>query len=188
MQTSLPRTGLLGYWDRLVGPGMTQSELTLVLVASFFGAIFAMTTTLANGYPWPLVVFAAFIGLDVVGSAVCNTTWTTKAWYHRDGQTFWSHMSFIALHVSHVAVFAYCFRGEHFDWWFFSLVSCLLITSACLTLSVSPRLRLPVSAFCFSVSLALLDILPFSSLLGWFVPLLFLKLLIGHAVPPRLMT
>lgn len=105
---------------------MTQSELTLVLIASFLGAIFAMAVTLANGYPWIVVVIAAFVGLDVVGGAVCNTTWT---------------------------------------------------------LSVRSRLRLPVSAFSFSISLVLLDSLPFSSLLGWFIPLLFLKLLIGHAVP-----
>ena len=184
MQTTAPRSGILGYWDQFVGPDMSRQELAFVIAASTAGAVVTSALALTGGFQWFVVLAGAFIGLDLVGGAVCNMTQTTKAWYHREDQTFWNHFSFIAVHIAHVALFAACFRGADFDWSFFLLTSSLLLGSALLTLRTPQTFRLPMSVLCLSVSLFAVDVLPPSTLFDWFVPLMYIKLLVGHAVGP----
>ena len=69
-----PRNGLLGSWDRLVGPGMSRGETLLVLAASVSGLVFAGILMSSSGASLLLVGLSALIGFDVVGGAVCNGT------------------------------------------------------------------------------------------------------------------
>lgn len=103
---SLPRAGLLGAWDRLVGPGMTGAELGLVLAVSFMAAILAGFKVWNLDMGWLLALISAVIAFDVIGGAVCNMTETTKRWVHRDGTGAKEHLSFIALHVLHIIIVA----------------------------------------------------------------------------------
>lgn len=182
-----PRPGLPGLWDRFVGPGMTRGENTLVIAASLAGAVVAGWQLAAAGQSWPLVLLGAFIGVDVIGGVVCNMTMTTKRWYHRAGQRFRDHFGFIALHLGHIAVVAWAFRGEGFDVAYALTIGGWLIVSAVGALCSPTRLRSPLAATGFLVAmfLSLYVVIPTPGL-EWFVPMLFTKLLIGHAVPPTL--
>ncbi len=79
VMNDIPRPGLLGVWDRLVGPGMTRSETSLVLMSCALGAACAAARMSAIGAEWYIVVLAGLMGFDLVGGAVCNATDTTKA-------------------------------------------------------------------------------------------------------------
>ncbi|MEM8552540.1 MAG: hypothetical protein AAGF45_09175 [Pseudomonadota bacterium] len=150
------------------------------------GAVVVAVHLSALGLAWPLVVLGALIAADVIGGAVCNMTETTKRWYHRPGQRPRDHLGFISLHLLHIIVVAWAFRGAGFDAAFALTVGGLLVVTAALVLYAPPALRAPLAttfyAFALGVSLYALGPTPG---LEWFVPLLFVKLLIGHAVPLR---
>lgn len=179
-----PRPGLLGFWDRFVGPGMTPGETCLVLGSSMMGAVLAAAHIATLGYGWPLVILGALIAADVIGGAVCNMTETTKRWYHRPEQTARDHFGFIALHVAHVVVVAWAFRGPDFDLIYAIVISAWLLVAAVIVLYAPQLLRRPAATLLYSIALGLsLYVLSPTPGLEWFVPLLFVKLLIGHAVP-----
>ena len=94
----LPRRGWLGTWDRLVGPGMTTAELSLVLSVSLIAAILGGLNVWNLDMGWLLALISAVIAFDVIGGAVCNLTQTTKRWVHREGTGAKEHLRFIALH------------------------------------------------------------------------------------------
>lgn len=180
-----PRSGLLGSWDRFVGPGMNRGENALMILASLGGALVAGWQLSAAGKSWPLVLLGSFIGVDVIGGVVCNMTMTTKRWYHRAGQRFRDHLRFIALHLSHIAVVAWAFRGEGFDAAYALTIGGWLIASAVGILCAPENLRSPLAAMGFLVAMVLSLYVVFPTPgLEWFAPMLFTKLLIGHAVPP----
>ena len=179
-----PRPGLLGSWDRLVGPGMRRDETVLVLGTSVVGSALAGWVLAMNGAGLWLILLGAFIAFDVIGGAVCNATETTKRWYHRSGATLRDHASFVGLHVLHIAIVAWAFRGAGFDLAYAAALSaCLLVAMAGVLLSPS-HLKLPVAVtFCLIAIGLVLYVLGPTPGLEWFVPALFLKLLVGHLVP-----
>ncbi len=126
------------------------------------------------------------IAFDVIGGAVCNATDTTKRWYHRPSARAKDHLGFIALHGVHIAVVAWLFRGDDFDWHFALVLSGWLLVSALIVIRSRPRLKSPVA-----IALTLAGMATAFHTTGptpgmeWFVPALFMKLLIGHAVPPQ---
>lgn len=179
-----PRLGLLGVWDRFVGPGMTRAELWLVLSASIVASVLAGLNVWLLGMGWLLALVAAVIAFDVIGGAVCNMTDTTKRWYHRAQAGAKDHFGFIALHIVHIALVAWLFRGDGFDMQFAVVVSGWLMVSAVIVILSPEMLKSPIAVSLYMIALALtLYWLGFSKGLEWFVPALFLKLLIGHAVP-----
>jgi hypothetical protein len=131
-------------------------------------------------------VLGALIGADVIGGAVCNMTETTKRWYHRPERRPRDHLSFIALHLLHVVAVAWAFRGTGFDVAYALTIGGWLLASAILVLYAPAALRSPLATTLYAVALGLsLYALGPTPGLEWFVPLLFVKLLIGHAVPLR---
>ena len=186
MSVAQPRPGLIGSWDRFVGPGMTKGENLLVLGSTVVGAAFVALHLSALGMTWPLVLLGALIGADVIGGAVCNMTETTKRWYHRPEQRPRDHLGFIALHVFHIVIIAWAFRGEGFDAVYAATIGGWLLTSALLIIYAPMALRSPLATTMLVVALGLsLYALGPTPGFEWFVPLLFIKLLIGHAVPLR---
>ena len=181
-----PRQGLMAYWDRLVGPGMSRGETLLVLVASVSGAVFAGFLMLSAGASLLLVGLSALIAFDVVGGAVCNATRTTRAWYHRPGQTWLQQAAFVAPHLIYVIVVAAFLRGPVFDSTYAMVFGLGLFSATAAILCAPERLKTPVA---FSVFLVVLSAVTTGSgptaAMGWFEPALLLKLLLGHLVPDR---
>ena len=186
MTVAQPRPGLLGSWDRFVGPGMSAGENALMICSTLVGGALVAAHLSALGLSWLLVVLGALIGADVIGGAVCNMTETTKRWYHRPKQRPRDHLSFIALHLLHVVAVAWAFRGAGFDATYALVIGGWLLASAALVLYAPTALRSPLATTLYAGALGLsLYALGPTPGLEWFVPLLFVKLLIGHAVPLR---
>lgn len=186
MSIAEPRRGLIGSWDRFVGPGMSNGEHNLLIGSTVVGAALVALHLSVLGLAWPFVLLGALIGADVIGGAVCNMTETTKRWYHRSGQRPRDHLSFIALHLLHVGIVAWAFRGAGFDATYALTIGGSLLASAIIVLAAPTTLRSPLATMLYACVLGL----SFYALgptqgLEWFVPLLFVKLLIGHAVPLR---
>ena len=185
-QLPAPRTGLSGLWDRLVGPGMTGGETALVVGVSLASALLVGLHLASLGMGWLQIVMGGVIAFDVVGGAVCTMTDTTKRWHHRKGRSAADHFAFIGLHLLHIAVVAWVFRGPVFDWWFLLVIGGWLLVSAAVVLSVPDLLKRPmaVALYLIAFAAALYAVGPTPGL-EWFAPVLFMKLLLGHAVPPE---
>ncbi|APX12676.1 hypothetical protein BWR18_14015 [Tateyamaria omphalii] len=186
MRMTQPRPGLLGSWDRFVGPGMSRGETLVLLGATLAGGALVAVHLYTLGLPWLLIALGALVAADVIGGAVCNMTETTKRWYHRPEQRRRDHLGFIALHVCHVVIVAWAFRGPGFDSIYALSIGGWLVLSAILVLCAPTVLRSPLATTFFAVALGLsLYALGPTPGFEWFVPLLFIKLLIGHAVPVK---
>ena len=178
-----PRAGALGALDRFIGPGATSVEAALQLVPSILAAIAAPAYALSlpiDWTPWQLGLLALF-GFDLVGGVLTNATNAAKRWYHRPGQGWQQHLSFVVIHLFHIGAVALFFRGG--DWTFFSGVSAYLLLATGLIVSVPLYLQRPVAFGLYGLSLIgsfyLLTPIPG---LEWFLPLFFLKLLLSHLI------
>lgn len=176
-----PRKGLLGALDRFIGPGATRAEVVLQLVPSVLAAIAAPTYALRLPIawtPWQLGLIGLF-GFDLVGGVLTNATNAAKRWYHRPGQGWQQHLSFVAIHLFHIGAVALFFRGG--DWAFFGSASAYLLVAAGLILSVPLYLQRPVALGLYGLSLmGSFYLLTPTPGLEWFLPLFFLKLLVSH--------
>lgn len=183
-QVPQPRAGLLGAWDRFVGPGMPADETALVVGTGVLGALFAGLALSAHGTSAWLIALGAIIAFDVVGGAVCNATQTTKRWYHRADAGARDHAGFVALHLFHIVAVAWAFRGDGFDMPYALTVGFCLLAAMALVLTVPQRMKLPIAVLC-TVSTVWIVLAMFGATPGleWFVPALLLKLLVGHLVP-----
>ena len=186
MTIAQPRAGLLGAWDRLVGPGMSVGENALIIGSTIIGGLLVSVHLASLGFAWPLVLLGGLIAADVIGGAICNMTETTKRWYHRAEQKPRDHLGFIALHLLHIVAVAWAFRGTGFDVVYAIAVGGWLLVSAGIVLYSPSALRSPIATTLYAIALGLsLYALGPTPGLEWFVPLLFVKLLIGHALPLR---
>lgn len=111
--TLQPRSGWLGQLDRFIGPGATPAELILQLAPSLCAAISAplYASTLPVAWsPWQLGLIA-ILGFDLVGGVLTNATSAAKRWYHRPGQGWRQHLTFVSVHLFHIGLVAILFRG-----------------------------------------------------------------------------
>ncbi|WP_416669124.1 hypothetical protein [Egbenema bharatensis] len=179
--TPSPRTGLKGLLDRFTGPGATPAELIIQFVPPFIAALTAPLYAIMAHLHWTpsQLVVAAVLALDLVGGIITNATASAKRWYHRPGQGFWQHMSFISLHVLHVLLVVLLFRSE--DRLFFVVVSAYLLSAAFLILQAPLYLQRPIALGLYTLAL-LGDRYLFAPTLGleWFLPCFFLKVLVSH--------
>lgn len=180
-----PRPGPLGAWDRLVGPGMGAAEAALVIGVAAAGALVVGARLSALGLDGWRVALGALLALDVLGGVVCNMTRTTRRWYHRDGRGTGDHLATVGMHVVHVVLVAWAFGVGGSDAAYAAVIGGWLLFSAAAVLRAPDPLRGPVAAAAYVVALGL----AFHALspipgMEWFVPALFLKLLIGHLQPP----
>ena len=177
----MPRTGLSGHLDRLIGPGATATEIVLQLAPAVVAAMAAGAYRMALPIEWTSLQLGliALLGFDLVGGVLTNATAAAKRWYHRPGQGWRQHMGFIALHLVHIGLVALLFRDG--DWPFFLGVSGYLIGASALILSSPLYLQRPIALGLYSVAL-LGDRYCFTATPGleWFLPLFFLKLLVSH--------
>jgi hypothetical protein len=163
---------------------MTCGETLIVIAASILGSLFAGVLSTSFGATPLSVGLSALIGFDVIGGAVCNGTRTTRAWYHRPGQTWVQHAEFVAPHLAYVVVVAGFLRGPTFDLRYALVFGLGLVLAAAAILSAPERLRTPVAFCCYLVLLYTVTIsVGSTAAMGWFEPTLMLKLLLGHLIP-----
>lgn len=179
-----PRSGILGVLDRFTGPAATTAELILQFLPSLIAAALAPTYAITQNLdwtPWQLVI-AAILALDLVGGVLTNATATAKRWYHRPGQGFRQHFNFVLLHILHVAVVAWLFRGG--DLLFFILVSGYLLVASVIILQCSSYLQRPIALGLYGLVLlgSIYGVTPTPGL-EWFLNLFFLKILVSHLLP-----
>jgi hypothetical protein len=176
-----PRQGWPGLWDRFVGPGATVAELYVQLVGATGMAIALLVFTLrASPGSWqPLqVVLLALLAFDVSGGIITNATSTAKRWYHREGRTAWQHLLFVLPHGAHLALLLWIAPG--LGWWLGVVSYLYLIVATVVVLCAPLYLRRPLALIAYAGALLLNAALAPPHELTWFVPFLFLKLLVAH--------
>lgn len=176
-----PRPGLAGYWDKFVGPGATRAEQLLSLVPASLAALAISYYAYRNQLGWNVtqVIVAALLAFDIVGGVTTNATASAKRWYHREGQGFVQHFGFVAVHAFQIFLVAWLFRG--FDMTFFGVAYLYLLFSALVTLTVPLYIQRSVALLfvCGAIVLSAYVLLPTAGF-EWFIPFLFIKLLVSH--------
>jgi len=176
-----PRKGLAGQWDKFVGPGATFAEQIISLVPSVLAALSITYYSYVSGLGWSFVqyIVAALIAFDIVGGVTTNATSSAKRWYHRSGQTAVKHLGFIAIHILQIFLVSWLFRS--LDISYIVVVYLYLIFSSCVVLTVPLRIQRSVALLFVCIAILMSEYL-FSSTPGfeWFIPFLFIKLLISH--------
>jgi hypothetical protein len=178
-----PRNGVSGSWDKFVGPGATLAEEWLQLVAGLIiavvGGFFIFTNQALLKWSTIHMIVIIILLLDMAGGVITNATSTAKRWYHRDGQGLQQHLGFISLHGVHILLVAWLFRGT--DWVYFGVMygSLLLATVG---IGLTPLYLQRPFAMALFMGILLLNFYLFPPMPGleWFIPFLFLKLLVNH--------
>jgi hypothetical protein len=179
----MPRQGLDGALDRFIGPGATPAELWVqgVYVVAMTAALIGYA--LWSGVAWTLVqtVVAGLLALDMAGGIVTNATSAAKRWYHRPGRGFAEHLGFVAVHTLHILLVAWLFRAGTVDWAYAAVMSFGLLAAAVVILKAPLYLQRALALGLFAASIPL-NAYAFPPTLGleWFIPFLFLKLLVSH--------
>ncbi len=190
MQTAPISWNYNGGNDPLCGTGATPTERLFAYgMATLFTVIILLVdqhrdVPVADGWRIALLAFFAF---DIAGGAVANMLNSCKRFYHarlQPGEGRIARLAknprlFTAIHV-HPIIAAYFFQG--------SLLSAaawyvLLQASVAVVLALPLYLRRAVATGL--TVLALLGnqyLLPLGAGLEWFVPCLFIKMVLGHAV------
>lgn len=180
-----PRSGVIGLWDRFVGPGATRAENALILLWGSLGrtAVVANALWAALGWsPFQLAV-AAFIAFDIAGGVPANACSSAKRWYHRPGQDFRNLFSFPLVHV-HPFVLALLFSD--FGWVTAAVVYAYLLVAVVIVLLTPLYLKRLVALVIYSVALLVSAyVLGVPIGLEWFIPMFFLKLLVAHLLPEK---
>ena len=178
-----PRKGLAGQWDEFVGPGATRTENILIIAfALLSGAGMYVYAASQNLFACTrCLVFAVLLAADLGGGVIANAAAPAKRWYHRPGQTLKDKLFFIAFHALHLFIVLYLFRGQ--DWLWGIVFYGLLVGSALILLAVPLYLQRPVAAGLYMLALLVnFYLLPPTTGMEWFIPVFFLKLVIGHLV------
>ncbi|KJZ14874.1 membrane protein [Marinomonas sp. S3726] len=180
-QVPAARAGYKGKLDKLIGPGATRAEKDVQTYIPFIAAGILAYFVYQAGLDWSWAQYfvAILLTVDMVGGVITNATSSAKRWYHREGEGFVQHMSFISIHFIQLAVFSYFFL-ELNVWWIAYVGAYMLLASAAILLTPL-YLQRPIALILYSVSL-ILSLYVFETAVGleWFLPVFYLKLLISH--------
>lgn len=179
-----------GKADPLAGTGATVSERALaygfaaLVTFGLVGYLRLEENPIAYGWRLALLVFFVF---DVVGGVVANMLNSCKRLYHSPAQPDESRfikivknpLAFTIIHI-HPIIAAWAFYGEI---WVGVFWYAALVLSAAVTLATPLYLRRPVAtAFVVIASITSFYSLSLGAGLEWFVPCLFFKIVLAHAV------
>lgn len=178
-----PRTGFDGVLDRFIGPGATRAEIALQISFPIITTVLILFHAATANLGWNALqyIVAAILALDMAGGIVTNATSAAKRWYHRKEQGLRQHLIFIAVHAVQIFLVAWQFRA--LDWAYFVVIYAYLLGAAYLILRVPLYLQRPL-AFGFAALGILVGLYGFTATVGmeWFLPFLFLKLLLSHLI------
>jgi len=171
-----PRPGLLGLWDRAVGPGASAAENIGTIALAFVGAIGAGSWAYVEGATTLQATLAAVLAFDVVAGVWANATAASRRWWHRAGTGLRTHLAFVVPHV-HPFLVAWLFEGASWVW---AAVLHGSIVLAVVFVARMPRpLQTPTSlVLCVPIVAAAHALAP--GVLPWLAPALALKLVAGH--------
>lgn len=180
-QIPAARAGYKGKLDKLIGPGATRAEKNVQTYIPFIAAGILAFCVYQTGIDWSWVQYlvAILLTVDMLGGVITNATSSAKRWFHREGEGFKQHMSFISIHFIQLTIFSYFFL--EFDlWWIASAGAYMLLASAAILLTPL-YLQRPIALTLYSGSL-ILSLYVFETAVGleWFLPVFYLKLLISH--------
>ncbi len=178
-----PREGLIGEWDKFVGPGASRWENAGTLGFAAAGAVAApalVKRQRPDASPVELAAASA-VGLDLGGGAWCNETPSCKRWYHRVGTRRRDRVAFAALHLYPFLAEAMSGRRQ----WRSAAVSySTLVASAAMLELASSEKRRSVAYGLYTLWLAGTSIVaPPPSGYAWLPSVLGFKLLLGHGTP-----
>ena len=116
-----------------------------------------------------------------MGGVTANATSSAKRWYHRSGQSPLQHFKFVVLHFLQIFLIGWLFAD--LDWVFIVIVYGALLAAAAIVLLVPRRIQRSVALLltCLAVVLQLYVLSPIPGF-EWFVPVLFIKILISHLI------
>jgi hypothetical protein len=176
-----PRSGWRGEFDRFMGPGATRAELMLEFGFALFGGVAMLAYALTSFSQWSIIQIgvAVLLAFDIAGGVVTNATSSAKRWYHRAGQGARQHLQFVALHVIHLVIAAWLFRSGD---WLFAIVFSIYLLLTALAIVRAPlyvQRSLALGLTGVAIVMGLIVFVPTPGL-EWFIPLLFLKLLVSH--------
>lgn len=167
--------------DRLLGPDASRAEAALALGAGAACALAVPALAHARVLGWTTaqLLVAALLAFDLFGGVAVNASRAGRRHYHAPGRRSADHLVFVAAHVLHVAVVAWLFRGG--DWVFAGGFGALLLASAAMVLAVPMDIRRPVALLAYAVAvLAATTAVSPTPGMEWFIPVLFLKLLVAY--------
>jgi len=179
-----------GSTDPLVGSGATSAErLTGYGGAALVTALLAWIAydsgaTVSAGWQWAVLIFFAY---DIGGGAVANMLNSCKRFYHtaaKPGEGTFIRAAknvriFTAIHV-HPIIAAALLGGsvENALVWY-----ALLQAAVWLVIAAPLYLRRPIATLMTVLAvIAEPNLLPLGTGLEWFIPCLFIKMVLGHAV------
>jgi hypothetical protein len=174
------RKGWGGFIDWLIGPGATSAEKWLQFAPSWaFTAIIVYLGIYEFGWTWGQNIVIGYIALDMLGGVLTNATSSAKRWFHREGEGYKQHISFLSMHFIQLTLVNYFFM-EFSPIWIITIGIYMLIV--CTVVLKSPQyLQRPLSLGLFVGSLMLsLYVFESPQHLEWFLPVFFLKLQISH--------
>lgn len=176
-----PRSGLSGMIDKFIGPGALRAEVMLQMIFPIVAAIIAPLYAWRVVVSWSAIqyIMCIVLAFDITGGIVTNSTSSAKRWYHRAGQGVKQHLAFVSVHLVHLLIVAWLYLT--FDiWWLFDASACLLV-SAVTVLLVPLYLQRPVALIAYTCVL-LISLYGLQQPVGldWFLPLLYLKLVVSY--------
>lgn len=177
-----PRQGWLRHWDTFIGPGATSQENFLILQGAVFGLLTVIAVEILNeNLDWTIWQFllACILAADIFGGVAANATSAAKRWYHRRSQGKQQHLQFTAIHIVQIALVAAFFMNSDWSW---ALVVYGYLMLSALAISLAPlHLQRPIALLALVGGiLTNIYLLPVVPGLEWFVPVLYLKLLVAH--------
>lgn len=130
-----PRSGVVGAWDRLVGPGHDNAEIYFWLFAIAAGSFSAIAYPLCLAAPWSWwkYLLIAIIAADVWGGVAVNASGPAKRWYHRPTVSGRDHMTFVAAHSVHLFIVAAIFHARPWTYFMAFTGALCVCTAAILT-------------------------------------------------------
>ncbi len=176
-----PREGIAGQWDKFIGPGATAGEQLIALIPASLAALAIVVYAFVKDFNWTIFQYsiAFLLTFDMIGGVLTNATSAAKRWYHREGETRAKHLGFIAIHIFQIVLVSWLFRD--FDLQYIIGVFLYLMLSAAIVTQVPLRIQRSAALLlvCGSIVLSLYIYSPTSGF-EWFIPVLFIKLLVSH--------
>ena len=177
----LPRPGLRGLVDRVVGPGASRGELLLNIVPALAAAFAAPIYAAQIGVDWSAFAYvvAALLALDLVGGVATTASRSGRRWYHGPDHGAGRHLAFIVPHILHLVLVSWLFLDSDVLW--VVVAGGYLLAAALAVLAVPADLRRPLAMLAYAGSLVLaLFVLAAPLGLEWFLPIYYLKLLVSY--------
>lgn len=166
---------------RLLAPEATTAERLVCYGSAVVGAAVAVVLGVRQQVGALALVVIGLVAFDLIGGAVVNATTAAKRWWHRPGRTAKHHLRFVAVHVQPLLL-ALVVPG--FGWLDAAAVYGAALGGAAVVVVAPSRLARPAAFAVTVLAVTLLtSLVSIPMVVGWFAPVLLIKLLLAHLLP-----